>query len=165
MASAIAILGNGSYMINLVSSRPIVNPDWIASTYDWSGSSGVPQSGASTGLTLDVGAVWYNAWVQAVGYGGQVYGEDTSQAFSAPTAVQRQLDGWNSLCHGFAHVALRSSACTGLCSMQCILTGSKPPAQPPNLLPRLRKVSEGASRDQQRGVLEPAAVRGRGGCL
>lgn len=46
--------------INLVSNKAIVNPDWIASTIDWTNTLGVPDTvGVQTSsLTLDVGAVW-----------------------------------------------------------------------------------------------------------
>lgn len=65
--------------INLVSNHAIVNPDWISSTYDMTGSTGVPQSSYASSLTLDVGAVWYNAWQAATGYSGAVYGQDSGK--------------------------------------------------------------------------------------
>lgn len=69
--------------VNLVSNKAIVNPDWIASTYDWSGTGGIPQTTATSAFTLDVGAIWYNAFQAATGFSGQVYGEDPGLQYSA----------------------------------------------------------------------------------
>ena len=75
IANAVAALGNGSYMLNIVSHQ--LGPQWISSTYAL-GSGGAMPTSPSTALTFDIGATWYNAHWAAVGYTGRVYGQYTA---------------------------------------------------------------------------------------